>query len=191
MKKIILILCFVMYLNITFSQTNIVDVSSDYTVMDAPTGTYIKDMFDTFSPFLGTWKYQNGNEILVVKLEKVNMYFNAEYGNYKDYIKGNYSYSIDGGVTYITNTITTNTTEMDPNINSFYTSSPLTPQTLYMSFKDSQYQKSGDAVFKLLNSFPSPELTMELKGRTRGYLPGETIPPPGFSIPNNVTLIKQ
>ncbi|MGV7106695.1 DUF6705 family protein [Flavobacterium sp. U410] len=191
MKNIILTFCFVMCFNTTFCQTNIVDVSNGYTVMDAPRGTYIKDIFDTFTPFLGTWKYQNGNEILIIKLEKVTKYFDAEYGSYEDYIKGNYSYSTDGGATYVTNTIVANATETNPNINSFYTSSPMTPQMLYMSFKDNLYQKSGDATFTLLNSFPSPQLTMELEGRTRGYLPGETIPPPGFSIPNHVTLTKQ
>ncbi len=191
MKNIIVTLYFVTCFSTSYSQTNIVDVSSDYTVMDAPTGTYIKDMFDTFTPFLGTWKYQNGNEILIVKLEKVTKHFDAEYGNYEDYIKGNYSYSTDGGVTYITNTIATNTAGANPNINSFYSGGPRDLEHLHAGFTDEQYQKDGRAIFTLSNSFPTPQLTLELKGRTRGYLPNETIPPSGFSIPNNVVLTKQ
>jgi hypothetical protein len=191
MKNIILTLCFITCFNTVYSQTNIVDVSSDVCIIDAPAGTYKKDMFDTFTPFLGTWKYQNGNEILIVKLEKVTKYFDVEFGNYEDYIKGNYSYSTDGGATFITNTIVANATETDPNINSFYSVGPRNLEQLYAGFTDEQYQKEGRAIFTLLNSFPSPQLTMVLKGRTRGYLPGETIPPLGFSIPNNVTLTRQ
>ncbi|MGV7108160.1 DUF6705 family protein [Flavobacterium sp. U410] len=191
MKNIILTFCFVIFFNNAFCQTNIVDISSDVCIIDAPAGTYKKDVFNAFTPFLGTWKYQNGNEILIVKLEKITQYYYPEYGSYEDYIKGNYSYSNDGGATYVTNTIVTNATETNPNINSFYSTGPRNLEQLYAGFTDEQYQKEGDAIFTLLNSFPSPQLTMELEGRTRGYLPGETIPPPGFSIPNHVTLTKQ
>ena len=58
MKNIILIIVFLVCCNITYSQTNTVNILSRYSVIDAPTGTYIKDIFDTFTPFLGTWKYQ-------------------------------------------------------------------------------------------------------------------------------------
>ena len=190
MKKItLIILCF--FALSTKAQT-LVDVNSGVTVMDAPSGTYISDLNNTFTPFLGTWKYQNGNEILVVVLEKVTQYYYPEFGNYDDFIKGNYSYSTNGGLTYITNTIFSNLSVDEPNSNSFYSPGPGsdTPDELDMSFKDQIYNKSCDALFKFLPA-STTQMTMKLSNRGRGYILPETPPNPNFSIPNNVVLTKQ
>lgn len=192
MKKIFLIIVLIISINNLFAQTNIINNSSGETVMDAPSGTYIKDIYNTFTPFLGTWKYQNGNEILIVKLEKVTQYYYPEYGNYDDFIKGNYSYTLDGGVTYITNTIDTNLLINDPNVNSFFSPGPSTsnPTVLDMSYTDELYQKSCDALFTFLKG-STTQMTMKLKNISRGYILPETPPNPNFSIPNNVVLTKQ
>ena len=88
MKKIILTFALLIYsMSNIIAQTSIIQVGSGVTVMDAPSGTYIKDINNTFAPFIGTWKYENGNEILIVKFEKVTQYYYPEYGNYKDFIK--------------------------------------------------------------------------------------------------------
>lgn len=191
MKKIILTLAILItpLSNIT-AQTKIVDVSSGEIVVDAPIGTYIKDIYNTFAPFLGTWKYENGNEIFIVKLEKVTKFYYSEYHNYKDFIKGNYSYTQDGGVTYITNTIETNALINDANINSFYSPSPRSLEILKGVFKDELYQKSCDAIFTFLTG-STTQMTINLKNKSRGYILPETPPNPNFSIPNNVVLIKQ
>ena len=191
MKKIFLTFALLIYSisNIT-AQTTIVEVRSGVTVMDAPSGTYIKDINNTFTPFLGTWKYENGNEILIVKLEKVTRYYYPEYGNYDDFIKGNYSYTQDGGVTYITNTIDTNLLINDPNINSFFSCGPRNLEILSCAFKDELYQKSCDALFTFLTG-STTQMTIKLMNRSRGYILPETPPNPNFSIPNNVVLTKQ
>lgn len=191
MKKIILTLAILITpLSNLPAQTRIVDVSSGEIVVDAPIGTYIKDIYNTFAPFLGTWKYENGNEIFIVKLEKVTKFYYSEYHNYKDFIKGNYSYTQDGGVTYITNTIETNALINDANINSFYSPSPRSSEILKGVFKDELYQKSCDAIFKFLTG-STTQMTINLKNKSRGYILPETPPNPNFSIPNNVVLIKQ
>lgn len=191
MKKIILTLAILITpLSNLPAQTKIVDVSSGEIVVDAPIGTYIKDIYNTFAPFLGTWKYENGNEIFIVKLEKVTKLYYSEYHNYKDFIKGNYSYTQDGGVTYITNTIETNVLINDANINSFYSPSPRSSEILKGVFKDELYQKSCDAIFKFLTG-STTQMTINLKNKSRGYILPETPPNPNFSIPNNVVLIKQ
>jgi hypothetical protein len=190
MKTITLII--VLYF-LTFSTSaQIVDVNSGVTVMDAPSGSYISDLNDTFTPFLGTWKYQNGNAILIVVLEKVTQHYYPEFGNYKDFIKGNYSYSTNGGLTYITNTIFTNLSVDNPNSNSFYSPGPGSDNLdeLDMSFKDAIYNKSCDAIFKFVTG-STTQMTMKLSNRFRGYILPETPPNPDFSIPNNVTLIKE
>ena len=191
MKKIILTLAILITpLSNLPAQTKIVDVSSGEIVVDAPIGTYIKDIYNTFAPFLGTWKYENGNEIFIVKLEKVTKFYYSEYHNYKDFIKGNYSYTQDGGVTYITNTIETNALINDANINSFYSPSPRSLEILKGVFKDELYQKSCDAIFTFLTG-STTQMTINLKNKSRGYILPETPPNPNFSIPNNVVLIKQ
>ena len=163
MKKIILTFALLIYsMSNIIAQTSIIQVGSGVTVMDAPSGTYIKDINNTFAPFIGTWKYENGNEILIVKFEKVTQYYYPEYGNYKDFIKGNYSYTQDGGVTYITNTIETNAFVNDPNINSFYSTSPRSAELLSSTFTDELYQKSCDALFTFL-----PGSTTQMKMKLR------------------------
>ena len=191
MKKIILTLI-ILTCAITKSsaQTNIVDVSSDNYVVDSPSGTYIKDIYNIFTPFIGVWKYQNGNEILIIKFEKVTKYYHTEYGNYQDFIKGNYSYTQDGGATFITNTIITNANINDPNINSFYTPRPKTSSSLDMNFIDDVYEKSCDALFTFLTG-STTQMTMQLKNRSRGFILPEVAPNRNFSIPNNVVLTKQ
>ena len=43
-----------------------------------------------------------------VKFEKVEMHLDTQFGTYEDFIKGNYSYSTDGGNTYVVNSIQQN-----------------------------------------------------------------------------------
>lgn len=171
------------------AQTNIVDVHSGISLVDSPGGTYIKDINNTFTPYLGTWKYQNGNEILIVKLEKVTKYYDSKYSSYEDHIKGNYSYTTNSGATYVTNTIISNQSNTDPNINSLYAPSPY-PTNLNTSFKDEVHQKRCDAIFTFLAG-STTQMTLKLKNRSMGYIYPEVPPNPAFSIPNNVVLTKQ
>ena len=200
MKKII----YIIVLSITVlvemkAQTRIVNVNSGESFVDAPSGTYIKDINNTFTPYLGTWKYQNGNEILIIKFEKVTKHYYPEYNNYKDFIKGNYSYTNSGGTSYITNTIVSNFNNNDPNANSFYSGGPSADgfyrtspsvEILDCSFKDQLHQKSADALFSFVAG-TTTQLQIKLIGHSRGYIFPEVVPPSGFSIPHNVILTKQ
>ena len=190
MKKIILtfVLIFISFAN--NAQTTIIDVNSENTRMDAPAGTYLKDINNTFGPFLGTWKYQNGNEILIVKLEKVEMYLDSEFGTYYDFIKGNYSYSIDNGNTFVVNTIQQNLGNNNPDINSMYSGGSNYTTKDVFTFRDVIYQKNAWANFTFQNNnFTQIHLKLENKGG--GYILPATPPNPAFCIPNNVVLIKQ
>ena len=190
MKKLIYLM--VLFSTISYSQTNIENTNTS-TIMpsDAPNGTYLKDVDNTFAPFIGTWKYQNGNEILIIKLEKVTQYLYTEYGNYEDFIKGNYSYSIDGGLTYIVDTITTNLGDDNPNTNSLYSSGPNSNTKVGFAFRDVVYDKDNcRATFKFVMG-STTELELKLTNNFRGYIYPETPPNLNFSIPNNVVLVKQ
>lgn len=192
MKKIVLTLVLINSILQIHAQNNIVDVNSGIAIMDAPSGTYIKDINNTFANFLGTWKYQSGDEILTIKLEKVTQHYYPEFGTYRDYIKGNYSYSTDGGSTFVVNTII----EDDPlplnfnQENPLYSSRPDNSQILEMIFKDIIYQKTCTAVFNFLPS-STTQMNFRLDNISRGYLLPEAMPNLNFSIPNNVILNKQ
>jgi hypothetical protein len=188
MKTIIKILFLVFFVNTLNAQ--IINIDGIYTPMDAPTGSYLKDINHTFDPFLGTWKYQNGNQILIIKLEKVEMYLNTEYGVYEDFIKGNYSYSTDGGLTYIVNNIQQNLGNNDPNVNPIFSCGPDTPLEDKVPFYDVVYQKNAWAIFTF-QSGNFNQIHLKLQNKGGGYIYPATPPNPAFCIPNNVILIKQ
>lgn len=74
--------------------------------IDETSGCYIKDMDNDLSPFEGTWKWENGNNTLVIQFQKIEMYHqndNPYYNYYKDYLIANYKY-IENGVE-LTNTL--------------------------------------------------------------------------------------
>lgn len=193
MKKIIVILVLMNSMVELYAQTNEVDVKSGFTKMDAPSGTYIKDIYNTFTPFLGTWRYQSGNEIFTVKLEKVTKKYYPEYGTYRDYIKGNYSYTTDGGATFVVNTIIENNDLLPLNFNHedpLYSPRPDNSQYMEMAFRDVIHQKSCSAVFTFLPS-STTQMNFNLDNVTRGYIWPETIPNQNFSVPDDVILIKQ
>ncbi|MFZ4107170.1 DUF6705 family protein [Flavobacterium sp.] len=190
MKTIYLTLIVLFTTISTNAQTTTIDIDSGFTPMDVSPGTYLKDINYTFDNFLGTWKYQNGNEILIFKLEKVEMYFYTEYETYYDFIKGNYSYSTDGGNTYIVNTIQQNLGNNNPDINPLFSCGPETPLKDKMPFYDIIYQKNAYATFTFQNNNFN-QLHLKLKNKGGGYILPATPPNPAFCIPNNVTLIKQ
>ena len=173
----------------TYSNAQIVDLSlPGNDKFSKPAGYYMKDLSNTFGVFLGTWTYQNGNEILTIKLEKSEDFKNVTYGNFRDYIKGNYSLSLDGGATYVTNTIANNFSN-DPDLNTLWSLGPLDQKELHVVFRDKGYNKSC----KLLLTF-LPNSTTQLKFHlyhSGGYMYPAVPPANVFSVPNNIILTKQ
>ena len=176
-------------MNISNSQITTVNLN-EKTLFSASFGTYIKDINHTFDPYLGIWKYQNGNEIFIIKLEKVTKYYDADFKVYFDFIKGNYSYSTDGGITFLVNSILTNSNNNSPDDNPIYSSDPAYFDNNNFSFKDILFNKSCFATVKFISGSTS-QLEFQLSEWTRGYIIGEQPIPSGFSIPNNVILTKQ
>ena len=121
-------------------------------------------------------------------MDKVERFLTAN-NNYKDYIKGNYSYTIDGGNTYITNTIDFNTSN-DPLLNSLYSPGPLDQLELDLRFKDMVYNKNCNLILKFLPN-STTQLLFKLDNQSRGYLYPELPPNPDFSVPNHIILTKQ
>lgn len=193
MKNTFKSLLFIFIINLTSTinaQNNIINLETA-NHFNAPEGSYIKDVNNTFNKFLGTWKWQEGNKILIFKIEKVTMYHNLEYNYYEDFMIGNYSYTEDGGTTYLVNSILQNVGIQNPELVPLYSSGPINQNEDKFTFKDIIYnKKSCDAVFKFLpNSINQMKLT--LSNHFKGYILPDLPPNPEFSIPNNVILTKQ
>ena len=179
----------IVLLSIFSTNAQIFDINAPgHSYIEMPPGTYIKDINHSFDIFLGTWKYQNGNEIFIIKLEKSENLL-TPYNNYRDYIKGNYSFSTNGGITYITNTILNNTSD-DPKLNTLYATSALSQNELDLRFRDVVYNKSCNLMLKFLSG-STTQLEFKLRNPSRGYLYPELPPTDNFSVPNNIILTKQ
>ncbi|WP_445718304.1 DUF6705 family protein [Flavobacterium sp.] len=59
-------------------------------------GCYLKDVENKFFPFLGTWKWINGNSILEIQFEKIEMVYNGDY--YSDMLVGKYRFVDSNGI---------------------------------------------------------------------------------------------
>ncbi|RKE99025.1 DUF6705 family protein [Ichthyenterobacterium magnum] len=76
-------------------------VGIDASRNSTPIGAYYKDLNNEFNKFVGTWVYTNGNDSLIIKLEKREQV--AVRSNYRDMLSGEYKY-VENGIEII-NTI--------------------------------------------------------------------------------------
>jgi hypothetical protein len=188
MKNIFKILL-LLFVNSIFAQNNIINVY-DGMPQDSPSGTYLIDINNTFSKILGTWQWGEGNKVLTFKIEKVTKYLDVKYGVYQDFIKGNYSYTIDNGNTYVVNTISQNLGIDNSEINALYSPGTINQLSFKFTFRDVVYNKSQcNAVFKFLPN-SSTQVELKLTNDSRGYIYPEVAPRYDFSIPDKVILTK-
>lgn len=84
----------------SYSQSPVIPLRS----FEEPTGTgyYLKDTYNDFDPYIGTWKYQNlsTNSFLVIKFKKKQAYFSTVTNHYSDHLVGEYQY-IENGIEII------------------------------------------------------------------------------------------
>lgn len=76
-------------------------------------GAYYKDIDNIFDKFSGTWKFQNGQEIFTITLQKKVMKYDADDSIYLDMLIGEYVYTNSSGLT-IVNTINNFSQDMAP-----------------------------------------------------------------------------
>ncbi|GAA5084735.1 hypothetical protein GCM10023210_04830 [Chryseobacterium ginsengisoli] len=94
MKKIILLMLFI---SIVSCKAQIIPMNNDH--VETPDGAHLKDTENFLNKFVGTWKYQNGNEQFIIILKKENDHFYKTY--YKDILYGEYKYISSSGNTLI------------------------------------------------------------------------------------------
>lgn len=180
--------------SLVFGQNGVIEgLHSGYLLEDLPAGSYIKDLDNELDKYDGTWRWTNGSQILTIILQKKTNQLNPQYNSYRDYIIGNYSYTVNNGSTYIVNTILANG-GVDNENTPMYAGSPKMGNTNIIDFyfKDALYtsKKGCSAIFEFISGTPN-QLLLTLKNpEMNGQLNGE---PPfiyEFSIPNDVTLTK-
>jgi len=85
------------------AQNPIYSLQSYQPASELPSGSYIKDTYNDFNNFEGTWKYENSNQTLILVFQKKVMYYDSFWSVYKDLLIGEYQ--------YIDNTYNINTTD--------------------------------------------------------------------------------
>jgi len=96
MKKIALILL-ITFITYSCKGQIIIPMNNDY--VETPDGAYLKDTENFLDKFVGTWKYQNGNEEFIIILKKEINHFYKAY--YKDILYGEYKYVNPSGSTLV------------------------------------------------------------------------------------------
>lgn len=83
------------------SQTNVIDLVTrcSYLPLQRNNGTmYLKDISNIYSPYIGTWKWSEGNkEMILVLLKQTKFHYNTAPENYyEDRLVGYYIYKENG-----------------------------------------------------------------------------------------------
>ena len=144
---------------------------------------YLKDVNDYMLPYLGTWRYINGNKEFRITLTKVTMFHNTQFGDnyYEDGLRIQYQ-KFENGILIYNSPLRENPTGI---IKEF--------GKLNMSFTD--YQRSGETFPVDLILIPNGNGQYDLKFRLDHFErrniyhdlhPNE----PFFSVPNNIIMTK-
>ncbi|PTT71022.1 DUF6705 family protein, partial [Chryseobacterium sp. HMWF001] len=94
MKNTILL---ILFLGIISCNAQVIPMKADYT--EVPDNAYFKDTDNFLDKFVGTWKYQNGNEQLTIILKKEIKH--DYHGIYSDVLYGEYKYVNNLGQTLV------------------------------------------------------------------------------------------
>lgn len=164
---------------------------SGITLEDATDYTYFADLEGKFDPFIGTWVYSNGSDIVTFQLSKITQRYFADDKIFMDFMVGNYSYSNDGGNTLVVNTILP-TVDTDPNNNPMYTSCAEDNKMVFYFDDVVLNKKLCYATFELINgSTTQMHVKIENPQEVGGSLDGT---PPynfNFTLPTQMIVTKQ
>lgn len=165
-------------------------------------GDYVKDIHNQLDPYVGIWKYEGNGKTLILKIRKVQLFYNGISGTYRDKLLITYKY-IKNGTIMIDN--------LDlPLINSFDNLSNDQGKK-YGAFSLNKYDNelflSGSLTDIPLNilvsteihpvnfgiSGATPKIKISYNGNNsyRGNPESFYVGKPTFELPNFVELVKQ
>jgi hypothetical protein len=191
MKSILIIIIALISINANSQVIELCNYESDPD--ESPIGTYFKDVNNTFTPFLGTWQYTNGNEVITFKIEKVTHYYVTKNQTYEDFIIGNYNFSQDGGLTNIVNKISPSLLDESPDASVMYAPCANdSPNKVTMTFYDVILEKDfGLITFEFLpGSTTQMQATLTNEQGAYGYFADQPEPNFNFSIPTSFVVTK-
>ncbi|QQV03648.1 MULTISPECIES: DUF6705 family protein [Chryseobacterium] len=165
-------------------------------------GDYVKDTQNQLDPYVGIWKYQGTEKTLILKIQKVTMFYENIGKTYIDVLIITYKY-VKNGVVVVDN--------LDiPVINNF-DNTAVTNRKKYGTFSLNKYNNelflSGsitDIPLNILTNtdiYPidfniigvTPKIKIQYNGLMsyRGNPASFYVGKPTFELPNNVVLVKQ
>jgi hypothetical protein len=188
MKKIIIL---VVLLNSFIAQSQIFVLGSGNIPMDPPAGSYIKDLNNELDIYVGTWVWQQGNEIVTFKIQKAIHELFENTGVYYDYLVGDYKYTTDNGSSYVVNTIDGGTTSLLLEDHPMYGPGRDNDYKINFSYKDmiETDKPFCSAVFQFLPG-STTQMHFKLTNNTLGRL-GPIPYNANFSIPTEFIVTRQ
>ncbi len=198
MLSTILLIPFIGLSQITVSETQpsgTVEICGDIQPDEAPVNTYFKDINNTFDKYVGTWKYENGNDIVIFEIVKVTQKYDPDYQIFEDYLIGNYSYSNDGGNTYVVNSIPSSISK-NPDHNAMFSTCQDNDTKIIFTFEEFIFNKGNnlctttfefisDSLTEINVSIKNPDELMGMIGDNNE--PFEY----NFSVPTEMIVVKQ
>lgn len=205
MKKYILTLIFLISMNyllfaqqhpilrtLSIQDTHILD-------FDLKEGDYIKDTYNQLNPYIGTWKYEGGDKVLVLKIQKVEFFYNGISETYRDKLLVTYKYIKNGIVVAdnLNSPIITTFQNLDSITSKKYGTFQLSKDEMFLSgsITDIILNVSTSAEIHPINSingtFNSIKIYYNLLNSFKGNPASFYVGKPSFDLPNNVELIKQ
>jgi len=145
-------------------------------------GVYVKDTEGFFTPYIGTWKWESGNDSFTIIIRKVAMeYFdNSSKKRYKDMLYGDIRYVING--IELINPLTNG-----ENLLRFSDAIPINGEYRF-SFKDPFKNKYGKVFITLINNNTQIKFYLRNNEGPIFLQPGEVYDPT-FSIPRRTDII--
>ena len=181
MKNILLILTFLLALSCK-AQNPVVSFTDYYkNYQSRVDGVYVKDLEGFFPPYIGTWKWESGNDSFTITISKVAMEYwgDASTKRYEDVLYGDIRYT-KNGVEVINPFVGQNLLKISSAI-------PRNGKFRF-SFKDPFKNKYGKVFITLINSNTQIKFHLQNNEGLRVLQPGE-IDDPTFSIPRRTDII--
>lgn len=170
---------------------------------DTTLGAYFKDLNNELNPFVGTWKYTNGNTFFTITIAKEEMIYNGKY--YEDLLVGEYRY-VENGVEKV-NTLPLLSSPLITGgdhsisgrkvINPDYYNPPCNECApnerrvkLYMNDPDRDYLPLDSITLRYLPNESPEKISIIIKGESGGSIPVGVPDEPRFPY-GEFVLIKQ
>ena len=178
------------------AQSPIISLQDYHNISNVANGTYAKDLTNYYTPYIGIWIWESGNNKLEIKFEKLSQVYNGEV--YKDYLIGKYKYTKDGVVLH--NSLNYPITSLNYSKYSYTVFVCLgfhTDLEIFSRFKDEQKRQSLNAFFKLINPvvvngiYTTNTIKMRTSLITHLDFTGTNTSLPGLNYPREVILTKQ